>query len=295
MLRAGAALRLIHAVVPGATPEIVNRLALHLQGGGELRGAAPTNNPDRWRAYGEVFREANEISRAAPDELAVRLPSDYGQSHKELDLQMGLRIPDLQAGSPSLRDVLVALEWLRVEYPQYVERRRGDFLAVNCQRLTREAWENDEEVSLHRGLAAMRRRLPVPLWIIQLADQDAEFWPLMSEAPIFTEHAAEQFGWMVEASFDRQDSQRRYTGDLGMILAPALEAMCRGARRVGRVAESGGCDNDTDGRSRFPALPMMRGRNLARNRQKTSSALITLAAIISRDHASRTLFARQAS
>jgi hypothetical protein len=230
MLRAGAALRLMLLALPGATPDLVNNLALHLQAGGEVPPEVhpPTNNPDGWRAYGAVFREANEIRGAALDELAVRLPSDYGPSEREVDLQMGQRIPDLQTGSPALRDVLVALEWLRVEYPQYVERRRGDYLAVNCQRLSRETWENDEQISLHRGLAGVRQRLPVPLWIIQLAGQDAEFWPLIGEVPIFTEHAAAQFGWMIEASFDRADSQRRYAQDSGLILAPALEAKCRG-------------------------------------------------------------------
>jgi hypothetical protein len=231
MLRAAAALRVMHLALPeGTTPEIVNTLALHLQTGGEVppEVPSPTNNPGGWRAYGEVFREANEISGAAPGELAVRLPSDYGESQRELDLEMGRRIPDLQTGSPALRDVLVAFEWLRIEYPQYVERGRGDYLAINCQRLSKEAWENNEQVSLHRGLAGMRARLPVPLWIIQLADQDVEFWPLIGEVPIFTEHAAAQFGWMMEASFDREESQRRYSQDSGMTLAPALEAKCRG-------------------------------------------------------------------
>lgn len=228
MLRASAALRVIHAVVPGATPEFVNRLALYLQSGGELPGNAPTNNPDNWRTYGEVFREAAEINGIGLGDLAVRLPNDYDHSQLELDLQMGQRIPDLHKGSPSLRDVLVAMEWLRVEYPQFVAQRGYDFLAINCQRFTKTAWENAEEVSLHRGLAAMRERLPVPLWIIQQAGQDIESWPLVGEVPIFTEHAKAQFGWMVETSFDRQESQRKYVEDSRMILAPALEARCRG-------------------------------------------------------------------
>ena len=137
-------------------------------------------------------------------------------------------IPDLQAGSPSLRDVLVAFEWLRVEYPQAVGRRRGDFLAINCQQLTQKSWAHAEEVSLHRGLAAMRQRLPAPLWIIQRAGQDVESWPLIGEVPIFTEHAAAQFAWMMEAFFDREESQRRYAKDSGMILSPALAARCAG-------------------------------------------------------------------
>jgi len=228
MLRTSAALRLIHAVFPTSTPEFVNQVALLLQTGGDLPGTAPTNNPDGWRAYGEIFRAAAAMIGTAPDELAVRLPDSYSHSDRALDLQMSQRIPDLQSGSPPLRDVLVAMEWLRVEYPQFVERKRGDFMAINCQRLSREVWENSEEVSLHRGLAAMRTRLPVPLWVIQLADQDVEHWPLIGEVPILTEHVLAQFGWMVEASFDRRESQQRYADDSGMILAPALAAKCRG-------------------------------------------------------------------
>ena len=226
MLRAAAALRVMHTFLVGLTPEVVNRLALHLQMGGELPAPAPTNNPDGWQAYGEIFREACEASAVAEGELAVRLPDSYGDEDRQADLLLGQRIPDMQSGDPSLRDVLVAMEWLRVEYPQFVERGRGDFLAINCQRVSREAWKSGEEVSLHRGLAAMRSRLPVPLWIIQTADQDVEFWPLIGDTPIFTEHVEAQFGWMLEGAYDRRDSQARYQDDSGLILAPALEAKC---------------------------------------------------------------------
>jgi hypothetical protein len=160
--------------------------------------------------------------------LAVRLPDSYNDSERELDLRMSERIPDLQTGSPSLGDVLVAMEWLRVEYPQFVERRRGDFLAINCQRLSKETWESREEVSLYRGLAAMRARLPVPLWIIQQADQEVEFWPLIGDVPIFTEHVSAQFVWMLEGAFDRGEAQRRYPEDSGLILSAPLAERCRG-------------------------------------------------------------------
>ena len=227
MLRASAALRMLQVFLSTFTPEAVNKLAVLLKTGTDMPGPAPTNNPDGWRAYGEIFREAGDMIGAAPDELAVRLPDTYNQSERERDFHMGQRIPDLQTGSPSLRDVLVAMEWLRVEFPQYIERKRGDFMAINCQRLSREAWENNEEVSLHRGLAAMRTRLSVPLWIIQMADQDVEHWPLIGEVPIFTEHLEAQFAWMIEASFERRESQQRYPEDSGLILAPALAEKCR--------------------------------------------------------------------
>jgi hypothetical protein len=228
LLRASAALRLMSVFVGGEDPELVNTLALHLQGDGPLPDPAPTNNPDGWRAYRDVLLEACEACGVPPTELAVRLPSPYDPSQRELDRELGGRIPDLQTGTPSLRDVLVASEWLRVEYPQLVDRRRGDFLAINCQRCSRGVWETAEELSLHRGLAGMRSRLPVPLWIIQEAGQDVEFWPLVGDVPIFTEHVSAQFAWMLEAAFDRGEAQRRYPTDSGLVLAPAAAARCRG-------------------------------------------------------------------
>src|SRR4029079_18152447 len=62
MLRASAALRMIHAVLTTATAAFVNKIALHLQAGGDLPGVAPTNNPGGWHAYGEIFREASVLS-----------------------------------------------------------------------------------------------------------------------------------------------------------------------------------------------------------------------------------------
>jgi hypothetical protein len=227
MMRAGAGLRQMHRFLQPATSELVNKLALHLQNGLDLPGTAPTNNPNGWREYGEIFREAAESSGTPLTDLAVRLPDDYGELDTRRDLFDSQRIPDLQSGTPALRDILVAIEWLRVEYQQFVERNRGDFLAINCQAQTIETWTSSEEVSLHRGLAAMRSRLPVPLWIIQLADQEVEHWPLIGEVPIFTEHVSAQFGWMLDAAFDRRDSQQRYAGDSGLILSPALAEQCR--------------------------------------------------------------------
>ena len=129
MLRASAALRMIHAVHPGITPEAVNKLALRIQGGLEpTRVVAPSNNPGQWRAYGEIFRDAAETSGVAPGELALQLPSEYGVPERERDLRLGAFIPDLGTGSPALGDVLVAMEWLCVEFLQYLDRRRGDFL-----------------------------------------------------------------------------------------------------------------------------------------------------------------------
>lgn len=105
----------------GRTPEQVNKWALRLQSGLELPGVAgPTNNLDGWQTYGAAFREAAEVVGISSGELAVRLPDDYPPSQREFDLRMGESIPDLRAGLTSLRDVLVALEWLQVEFIEHL-------------------------------------------------------------------------------------------------------------------------------------------------------------------------------
>jgi hypothetical protein len=38
----------------------------------------------------------------------------------------------------------------------------------------------------------------VPLWILQRADQRVDEWPGMGTHPIFTEHLAGQWHWMME-------------------------------------------------------------------------------------------------
>ena len=193
----------------------MNKWALRLQSGLELPGVAgPTNNLDGWQTYGAVFREAAEVVGISSGELAVRLPDDYPPSQREFDLRMGESIPDLRAGLTSLRDVLVALEWLQVEFIEHLADKKGDFLVIDCRRLTKKEWEDAEEISMYRGLAAMRARLPIPIWTIQPAGQDVETWPQMGEFPIFTEHTDAQFGWMRQCSFDRQDAQRKLCGEV---------------------------------------------------------------------------------
>ena len=61
----------------------------------------------------------------------------------------------------------------------------------------------------------MRWRLPMPVWIIQWAGQDVESWPLIGDAPIFTEHGEAQFGWMLETTLDRQEFSKPLSGKLG--------------------------------------------------------------------------------
>jgi hypothetical protein len=39
-------------------------------------------------------------------------------------------VPDLSGGMPALRDVLVAFEWLRMEWPAMAREVRGNFLCT---------------------------------------------------------------------------------------------------------------------------------------------------------------------
>jgi hypothetical protein len=226
MLRASAALRLINVFV--SDPGLANGLALLLLSDADLPDPAPTNNPDGWLAYASILREARLGDGVGHGELAVRLPSDYPPEQRARDLELSERIPDLSAGTPALGDVLVALEWLRVEWPAMLDQNRGDMIAINCRGLSKEQWEMDDRLSLVRGLAAFR--VSGPLWILQLAGQDVETWPLMGEHPIFTEYVPAQFRWMFEISLDRRDSQARYPDESGLILSSDLQERCRAGR-----------------------------------------------------------------
>ena len=222
MFRASAALRLINVLV--SDPEIANRLALHLLSGATFPGPAPTNNPDGWQAYASILRDARLGDAPGDGDLPVRLPSNYGPNGNAEDSKLSERIPDLSAGTPALRDILVALEWLRVEWPAMLEQNRGDLIAIDCQQLSKERWELDDRLSLLRGLAAIR--MPGPLWILQLAGQDVETWPFLAEHPTFTEHVSTQYSWMYGMSLDRRYMQARYLHESGLILSSGLQRRC---------------------------------------------------------------------
>lgn len=170
MLRASAALRLINLFVsdPESDPELANGLAQLLQTGTDLPGPAPTNNPDGWQAYASILREARLETEADNQELVVSIPSEYAPELRALDFELWGRIPDLSTGTPALGDVLVALEWLRVEWPAMLTQRRGDMIAINCRQLSKEQWEMDERFSLLRGLAAIRMHCGFCNWLARM-------------------------------------------------------------------------------------------------------------------------------
>lgn len=128
MLRAGAAVRLINRIAP--SPDLANRLAgMLIQGGAQLAGSLPTpptGNPGGWHDYAEISRAAS--SPKFP-ELAVQLPTIYEPRELAIDINQMQALPDLSSGGPALRDVLLALEWLRIEFRFMVSRGFGGRVA----------------------------------------------------------------------------------------------------------------------------------------------------------------------
>lgn len=223
MLRASAALRIM--CIDIGNPSVTNEVALLLTEGVQISVPAPTNNPDSWRAYAAFFSDLQALCNTGKRELALKLPEDYPPEEMMLDLELSQRIPDLSSGIVKLNDILVAYEWLRTEWRLIVEQKYGDLLAINCRRLTKELWQEHEQLSLLRGLAAMR--LSVPLWFIQSAGQEVETWPLVGTRPIFTEHVNNQFSWMFEMTLDRSVMESRYPVDSGLAFSDELIAVCK--------------------------------------------------------------------
>lgn len=226
--RASAALRAIN-VWAAWDPELTNRIAQELLSGtNDLPFPAPTNNPAGWRDYASIFQELHAVLGDDASEAALRIPSAYGPEAQERDLELLQRVPDLSSGTPALGDVLVALEFLRTERPIIVDDRRTRFIAINCRGLSRETFTDDERLSLHRGLLEIR--VPVPVWIIQSAEEHVEQWGLRQDPPIFTEHEPHQFSWMYEFFVDRREAQSRYPEESELELSPALLRLCRDGR-----------------------------------------------------------------
>jgi hypothetical protein len=226
--RASAALRAIN-VWAAWNPELTNRIFEEfLRGTNDLPGPAPTNNPAGWQDYASIFQELHALLGDDASEAALQIPSTYGTEAQEHDLDLLQRVPDLSSGTPALGDVLVALEFLRTEWPIVVQEQRTRFMAINCRGLSRETFADDERLSLHRGLLEIR--VPVPVWIIQSAEEHVEQWGLGQDPPIFTEHEPNQFSWMFEFFVDRREAQSRYPENSGLELSPALERLCRDGR-----------------------------------------------------------------
>jgi hypothetical protein len=223
MLRASAAVRAINVMLGDC--ELANHVVGMLVQRPDLPGPAPTNNPTGLGEYAGIFGELQSQLGNATQDIAIRLPPGYGDDQARLDDELLERVPDLSTGAPALRDVLVALEFLRIEWPIMVDAGLGRFLALNCRGLSRELLFEDERFSLHRGL--LNVRLPIPLWIIQSAGQRMEDWDLPGDFPIFTEHFERQFSWMLEGFVEPRHMQSHYPENSGLILSPALRRLCQ--------------------------------------------------------------------
>jgi hypothetical protein len=220
ILRAAGALRAMSAFVHD--PELVNGLVPALLTLEDLPGPAPTNHPDGWRSYIRIFRDLRELVPAG-DEFPILLPADYGAEQFARDTAVLGSVPDLSSGTPSLDDVLVAVEFLRTRWPTMVDQGFGRFLALNLRGLSHDIWMDHPRLSLQRGLAAIR--LPVPLWLIQQADENVSDWHLPGDPPILTEHLDAQFAWMLEMHPDPDAERSRYPDDSGLHVSAQLRAM----------------------------------------------------------------------
>jgi hypothetical protein len=223
MLRASAALRAINVML--GDPELANQVVDLLLQRPDLPGPAPTNNPTAMREYATIFEELQAELGDAPQDVAIRLPPGYDANQTRLDDELLGRLPDLSTGAPALRDVLVALEFLRIDWPMWVDAGYGRFLALNCRGLSRELLFEDEHFSLYRGL--LNVRLPIPLWIIQSGGQGMENWDLPGDFPIFTEYFDSQFSWMMEGFVEPRQVQSHYPENSGLVLSPALQQLCQ--------------------------------------------------------------------
>jgi hypothetical protein len=218
ILRAGGALRAMSAFTRDS--ELVNGLVTQvLPAVEDLPGTAPTNHPDGWRSYIRIFRELRGLVPGG-DVPPILLPDGYDAEEVARDVQLLGSVPDLTSGTPALDDVLVAVEFLRTRWPVMVDERFGRFLALNLRGLSYDTWTSHPQLSLHRGLVAIR--LPVPLWLIQQADQEVSNWRLPGDPPILTEHMDAQFAWMLEMHPDPVDERSRYPADSGLQVSDAL-------------------------------------------------------------------------
>jgi hypothetical protein len=214
ILRAAGALRLIHAHVQD--PRRANELASAAAAGHDIAIEAPTNNPDGWAGYGEIFRDLEAaLPSAAPDgrlaagsrqgysggpPLPIGIPVDYSDRDAWLDKENSIQIPDLRHGQHRLADILAAYEWRRTVLGWFNDEDLGDKVVVDVSGYTPEDWNTLSRFSVGRGLAALDNITPI--WIMQRADQGAHLWPGLPRHPIFTRHVRDQFSWLAPVVLD---------------------------------------------------------------------------------------------
>ncbi len=213
ILRAAGALRLINLLV--RDPVRANKVASDAAAGDAIDIEPPTNNPDGWAAYGEVFRDLEAAvpptqgkrpiveklrRRAARQLLPLRVPDDYPALEMEVDRMGALQIPDLSDGQYQLADVLTALEWRRTVLEWFINEDFGDKVIVDLIESSAEDWNTLANFSVARALLALNGLAPT--WIMQQAGQNAHLWSSFREHPIFTSHVDDQFSWLKPVIMD---------------------------------------------------------------------------------------------
>ncbi|WP_447965061.1 hypothetical protein [Nitrospira sp. Ecomares 2.1] len=239
LLRAAGALRLIHALVQN--PSLANEVAGNAAAGNDIDIEAPTNNPDGWVAYGDIFRDLETLlgreepkqymvrmrqSRKDKHSLSLLLPDDYSALDIQLDHVSAGQIPDLSGGKYVLADVLAALEWRRTVLTWFLDQGYGDKVLVNISGINAEEWTTLPDMSLARGLLSLYSDSPI--WIMQRADQNAHLWPGFREQPIFTRYLEEQFSWIKPVVLN-SSWLLYYLANSGLDIESKLEAAMIGA------------------------------------------------------------------
>lgn len=247
LLRAARALRLINAHV--GDPRLANQFAQLAAEGVALDVRAPTNNPDGWDAYGQVFRDlAAAVQRElaldpAPDQqdpmgptvLELLLPEDYPPGATDRDRNLATQIPDLREAGCSLADILAALEWQATLFDAFNEQGYGDKVVADVSGATAEEWVSDPRRSVARGLLALNNNFS-PTWVLQRAGQTAHSWPGVREQPVFTRHVDHQFSWLQPVAL-HPTWLIYYHASSGLEIGPQLEAAM-----IGAIVRAGGRD-----------------------------------------------------
>jgi hypothetical protein len=225
MLRAAAALRLFHTIY--IDPTLVNGICQFLTfADQQVSAPPPTNNPDGWEAYREVFRAVRRDCDPAGTVPPLLLRPDAAPLHPDEANAFGEAIPDLSSGFPALADVLAALEWRATLLPWLEEGSLGDMILIDLRGVDQAVWESHPDFSLARGLAVMRAP-PRPIWLMQSAGQRVDDWGLPHDRPIFTEHSEHQFAWMTFQGHLAPSWPAGYADRCGLQLSAELLRRCR--------------------------------------------------------------------
>jgi hypothetical protein len=195
----------------------------HLLAQGQLPAAPPpTNHPDGWapimtlfRAFAEEWGDNSNVFPLAIDD------ERYTQEDLVRDEAAAQSLVDLSDGAIDQAAAFAALEWNRTIVPEQIGNERyGKYFAIDYRRIDPERWRSEGHMVI-RGVNRVLTR--APLWILQRADQRVDDWPGIGTNPIFTQHVAKQWSWMVEA-LDEPNWPDSYRQQSKLLFAPRLTA-----------------------------------------------------------------------